>query len=245
VNDNDVLDALKSSMEGVTMATTVEEIVATARWRRARRRIVATAGAATAGLALGVPALALINPSTAPPGADSSLDTTTGSIHIRTAGYSVDSLLGGDVRVTWKGVTWTKEDYFKNHAGLEAALRKAGFPVLIKVGTFCKGPSDDGHLSPAGQGAGVDKVMIGSQSGNDVVFTFRASAMPKGQQLFIGYLNEAQLAVTGGNPGSVERLVPATGPLTCTTQAPPRHDTPGRTGSKPVDKPGSGPAQKP
>lgn len=237
MNESDVLDVLKSSMDDVAMATPVEEIVATARRRRARRRIAATAGVATAGLALGLPALTLINPSTAPPSSDSTLDTTTGSIHVRTAGYSVDSLTGGDVRVTWKGVTWTKQDYFKNHAGLEAALRKAGFPVLIKVGTFCKGPNDDGQLSPAGQGPGIDKVMVGSQSGKDVVFTFRASAMPKGQQLFIGYLNEAQLAVTGGNPGSVERLVPATGPLNCTTQAPPPGPDHGKNGSGPEKKP--------
>ena len=45
--------------------------------------------------------------------------------------------------------------------------------------------------------------------------------MPAGKQLFIGYLNPAQLAVTGGAPGSVERLVSTGVPLTCTTQAPP------------------------
>ena len=39
-------------------------------------------------------------------------------------------------------------------------------------------------------------------------------------ELFIGYLSPAQLAVTQGQPGSVERLVPTGVPLTCTTQAP-------------------------
>ena len=45
--------------------------------------------------------------------------------------------------------------------------------------------------------------------------------MPAGKQLFIGYLSPAQLAVTHGQPGSVERLVSTGVPLTCTTQAPP------------------------
>ncbi|MBO2448866.1 hypothetical protein J4573_17310 [Actinomadura barringtoniae] len=231
MNESDVLDALKSSMDGVTMATPVEEIVATARRRRARRRIVATAGVATAGLALGVPALTLINPATAPPGDDSTLNTTTGSIHIRTAGFTLDSLANGNVQVKW-----TKQAYFKDPAGLEAALRKAGFPVLVKVGTFCKGPGDDATLSPAGQGPGVKAVMDGEQAGGgkDVVLVFKRSALPPGKQLFIGYLNKEQLAVTGGNPGSVERIVPASGKLDCDTQAPPPHQYPDKAGVKPV-----------
>jgi hypothetical protein len=47
--------------------------------------------------------------------------------------------------------------------------------------------------------------------------------MPPGTQLFIGYLTPAQLAAVGGNPGSVERLVPTGTPLTCTTEPPPAH----------------------
>jgi hypothetical protein len=47
--------------------------------------------------------------------------------------------------------------------------------------------------------------------------------MPAGKQLFIGYLNSAQLAVTQGRPGSVERLVSTGVTLTCTTTAPPAH----------------------
>ncbi|WP_432172717.1 hypothetical protein [Streptomyces sp. Tue6028] len=56
-----------------------------------------------------------------------------------------------------------------------------------------------------------------------VTFVFTPSAMPEAKQLFIGYLNAEQLQVTHGRPGSVERLVPTDEPLTCTTQAPPRH----------------------
>jgi hypothetical protein len=47
--------------------------------------------------------------------------------------------------------------------------------------------------------------------------------MPAGEELFIGYLSPSQLAVTHGQPGSVERLVPTGVPLTCTTAAPLPH----------------------
>jgi RNA polymerase sigma-70 factor (ECF subfamily) len=53
-----------------------------------------------------------------------------------------------------------------------------------------------------------------------------AAAMPAGEELFIGYLSPAQLAITHGQPGSVERLVPTGVPLACTTQAPAPHSRP-------------------
>ena len=61
------------------------------------------------------------------------------------------------------------------------------------------------------------------QADGTVVFVFTPSAMPAGKELFIGYLSPSQLAVTHGQPGSVERLVPTGIPLTCTTQAPAPH----------------------
>jgi hypothetical protein len=61
------------------------------------------------------------------------------------------------------------------------------------------------------------------QANGAVTLVFTPSAMPTGDELFIGYLTPSQLAVTHGNPGSVERLVPINGPLTCTTQAPAPH----------------------
>ena len=88
-------------------------------------------------------------------------------------------------------------------------MRKAGFPVLIKEGEFCKGPQDDGKHDASGVGPGVRNVMKGVR-GEDgkVTFVFTPSAMPAGTQLFIGFLNQAHLAAVHGNPGSVERLVP-------------------------------------
>jgi hypothetical protein len=210
-----VLSALRGSFEDVTMHTPVERIVTAGRVRRRRRRVIGIAAGATAvtGIALGVPALS--HPSTAPPQAGAG--TGAGSVHIRTAAFTVDSHSDGTVHVTWN-----KERYFQDHQGLVRALRQAGFPVLIKEGVFCKGPQDDGFLDVSGVGRGVDRVMKGERKDDGtVVFVFNPSAMPAGKQLFIGYLSRSQLDVTHGNPGSVERLVPTGVPLTCTTQAPP------------------------
>ncbi len=57
-------------------------------------------------------------------------------VHIVTAAYTVESQPNGSVTVTW-----TKQGYFQDPSGLQAALQKAGFPVLVKVGEFCKGPT--------------------------------------------------------------------------------------------------------
>ena len=120
-------------------------------------------------------------------------------------------------------------------AALQQALREAGFPVLIKEGVFCKGPRDDGTLDPSGVGPGVSRVMRGEdRPDGTVAFAFTPSAMPAGEELFIGYLSPVQLAVTRGQPGSVERLVPTGVPLTCTTQAPAPHSRP----SQPAGQPG-------
>jgi hypothetical protein len=210
-----VLDAVKNALDGVAMPMAVEQIVAAGRVRRRRRRLIATATgvAAVTGLTLGVPALS--HQPAAPPQAK--LSTGAGSVHIRTAAFTVDSYTDGTVHVAWD-----KSQYFQDHAGLQQALRAAGFPVLIKEGVFCTGPHDDGYLDPSGVGPGVDRVMRGERQGDGaVVFVFTPSAMPAGEQLFIGYLSPSQLAVTQGQPGSVERLVPTGVPLTCTTQAPP------------------------
>jgi hypothetical protein len=61
----------------------------------------------------------------------------------------------------------------------------------------------------------------GNDSDGNVAFTFVPGAMPAGMELFIGYLSPAQLAITDGRPGSVERLVSTGTALSCTTQAPP------------------------
>ena len=212
-----VLEAVRNALDGVAMPTPVEQIMTAGRVRRRRRRLIVTATgvAAVTGLTLGVPALS--HPPAAPPQAK--LGTGAGSVHIRTAAFTVDSYTDGTVHVTWD-----KSQYFQDHAGLQQALREAGFPVLIKEGVFCTGPHDDGYLDPSGVGPGVDHVMRGEpQRDGAVVFVFTPSAMPAGKQLFIGYLSPSQLSVTHGQPGSVERLVSTGVPLTCTTKAPPPH----------------------
>jgi len=182
---------------------------------RPHARIGLAAGTAVAAAFAGVlGAQAFTHPAAAPasaiPGAKS------GSVHIHTAAFTVDSYSDGTIHVTWN------KNQYRDSAGLQQALRAAGFPVLIREGVFCRGPHDNGYLDPSGVGPGVGQVMQGEQEADgSVVFVFTPSAMPHGDELFIGYLSPSQLAVTHGRPGSVERLVPANAPLTCTTQPPP------------------------
>ncbi len=214
-HDTEVLNALKGSLDDVTMHTPVERIVTAGRTRRRQRRLAgaATGVVAVTGIALGVPALS--HPSTAPP----TLSTGAGSVHIHTAAYSLDTHTDGTVHVTWD-----KARYFSDHEGLQQALRKARFPVLIKEGVFCRAAQDDPYLDQSGVGHGVGRVMRADRESDDrVTFVFKPAAMPAGKQLFIGFLSPAQLAVTGGQPGSVERLISTGAPLTCDTTAPPAH----------------------
>lgn len=227
-HDTDVLDALRGSLQDVTtMRTPVEEIIAMGRTRRRRRRLIGAASgvAATAGLVA-----AVSSPFGGGSANEPGFSTAAGNVHVRSVAFTVDTRTDGTVLVTWD-----KERYFKDHAGLQGALTKAGFPVLIKVGEFCKGPQDNGTLDPSGVGSGVDRVMKGHEAGGGrVAFTFTPSAMPAGTELFIGYLSPSQLQVTHGRPGSVERLVPTGVTLTCTTQAPPPNTAEGtKTAPKP------------
>ena len=209
-----LLDTLRGSLDDARFSIPLEEIVAAGRARKRRRRVAGvTAVALSAGLAVGVSLVTA--PSSAPPA-----EATSGAgVHIHTVAYSVDTQKDGTVHATFD-----KQQYFADHAGLEAALRKAGFPVLIKTGVFCKGPDDDGKLTPSGEGAGVGRVMEGVRGADDrVTFVFKPEKMPAHTQLFIGYLNASQLAAVHGNPGSVERLVPTNTKLACDTVAPPEH----------------------
>jgi hypothetical protein len=190
---------------------------------------VGAAVAAAAGFAFGGPSLS--HRPAAPP--QPALGTGAGLVHIRTAAFTVDAYSDGTVHVTWDKSQYIQ--YSQDIAGLQQALREAGFPVLITEGVFCQGPHDNGHLDPSGVGPGVGQVMTGDNGPDGtVVFTFTPSAMPAGEELFIGYLSPSQLAVTQGHPGSVERLVPTGVPLTCTGQAPAPHSMQ----SQPVKQPG-------
>jgi hypothetical protein len=218
-----VLDRVEEAFACVAMPIPVGHIVAAGRARRRRRNLATAAGvAAVTGCTIGVATYGhgTTAPTTANPAA-------TTPVHVRTLAYTVDTKTDGTVQVSW-----TKQHYIDDPQGLEAALRQAGFPVLIKVGEFCQGPDDDGYLNRAGQGIGVDQVMrpVDDSDGN-VAFTFVPAAMPAGMELFIGYLSPAQLAITHGGPGSVERLVPTGTTLTCTTQAPPANPEPSPAGT--------------
>lgn len=200
------------------LVTVVTERAAVRQRRSVMRRSVMRRPAVRAGLAaVGVAAVtavtlgvvALSDPTPAP-------SARPEPVHVRTAAFTVDRHSDGTIHVTWD-----KSRYSEDRAGLQQALRAAGFPVLIKQGVFCQGPGDPGSLDSSGVGPGVGRVMTEEpQTGQAVAFVFTPSAMPAGEELFIGYLSPSQLAVTHGRPGSVERLVPAGAPLTCTTQPP-------------------------
>jgi hypothetical protein len=205
-----VLETLKNSLDHVGMHAPAEQFIAAGSARRRRRLAGATAGVVAGAAAITGVTLGLIAPH------GPATTNTAGGVHIRTVAYTVDSRSDGTVRVSWD-----KQRYFDDHEGLQSALSAAGFPVLIKVGEFCRGPQDTGALGPSGVGPGVDKVMKGEPgSEGQVTFVFTPAAVPAGTRLFIGYLSPAQLAAVGGNPGSVERLVPTGTPLTCTTEPP-------------------------
>lgn len=213
-----VLAKVRDAFDGVSMPTPLSDIVTVGRTRRRRRRL-ARAGAITSVAALAVAAVGLA--ARPAPGQGMMANGAGGSgVHVQTVAYTLSTQANGTIKLTW-----TKKAYINDPSGLQVALRRAGFPVLIKVGQFCKGPQDDGYLDPSGQGRGVDKVMQAgpNRDGTDVVIMFYPHAMPAHTQLFIGYLSPAQLAVTQGRPGSVERLVPTGTSLVCTTQAPPAH----------------------
>jgi len=217
MNDHDVLTDVREALSPVHMHTPVDQIITRGDARR-RRRVSAAiaAGLAVTGIAAGVAITAVLPGSSHRSPGTAAVSNGGQHLNIRTVAYTVTTNSDGTVTV------WTKQAYFDDPAGLQAALRNAGFPVLIKVGEFCRGPNDDGYLDPSGQGRGVQAVMTPStNSDGDVVFTFDPKTMPAGTELFIGYLSPAQLAITHGRPGSVERLVPTNTPLTCTTQAPP------------------------
>jgi hypothetical protein len=185
-----------------------------ATWRSPARIGLAAGTAAAAATVAALGTSALIHPTAAPASAGSA--ARPGSVHIHTAAFTVDRYRDGTVHVTWN------KNQYQDSAGLQQALRAAGFPVLIREGVFCMGPHDSGYLDPSGVGPGVEQVMQGEQQADGaVVFVFTPSAMPHGDELFIGYLSPSQLAVTHGRPGSVERLVPTNAPLTCTTTPPP------------------------
>lgn len=183
--------------------------------RRLPVRVGLVAGTAVTAAAAAAAGVVALSPSAgAPPVARPG--PAAGSDHVHTAAFTLDRYTDGTIHVTWD-----KNQYFQDRAGLEQALRAAGFPVLIKEGVFCKGPNDTASPGATGVGPGVTRVMKGvRQAGNKVTFVFTPSAMPPGEELLIDYLSPSQLAVTQGQPGTIEWLVPASGPLTCTSQLP-------------------------
>ncbi len=141
---SDVRSVLQEAFGQVHLEVSAEEIEARGRTRRARRRVVTTAGACAAVAALTL-AVQGTGGGSAPP-SQAGNSTGAGAVHVRTAAYTVDTKTDGTIHVTWD-----KERYFADHAGLERALNQARFPVLIKVGEFCRGRAT-GSWTPAASG---------------------------------------------------------------------------------------------
>ena len=189
-----VLTAVHDAFEPVTMHTPLDAVVAQAGARRRRRshddrsrplpRPLWRSAIGAVGYGHGLDTLRC----------DGHVGDDVQPVHIVTAAYTVETQPNGTVTVTW-----TKQGYFQDPSGLQAALQKAGFPVLVKVGEFCKGPGDDGYLDPSGVGSGVDQVMQASTTAT--VRSFSPSTdlrCLQAHELFIGYLSAAQLAITHG-----------------------------------------------
>ena len=221
-------DRLEAELVKVVAARAALSLRPRQRAAAAMRRTTVRAGALAAGTVVAAAASLVVGgpllshgPGTPPKTAASAVAPA----RISPAAFTVGTYSDGTVHVSWDKSRYIQ--FSRETAALQEALRKAGFPVLIKEGVFCRGPHDNGYLDPSGVGPGVGPVMRGEeQPGGNVVFIFTPAAMPRGKELFIGYLSPSQLAVTQGQPGSVERLVPTGAPLTCTTQAPLRHSRP-------------------
>src|SRR5262245_45299298 len=141
---SEVVTALDRSLGEVQMRATADEIVMAGRVRRRRRRMAGAAAgvAAITGLALAVNYSGVgTKPSTGVRTGTAEAAATARAVHMHTVGFTVDSQTDGTVRVTWE-----KQRYFEDRDGLQAALREAGMPVVIRVGEFCAGPGDDTTL---------------------------------------------------------------------------------------------------
>ncbi|HEY5050778.1 MAG TPA: hypothetical protein VII50_07735, partial [Acidothermaceae bacterium] len=115
-----VLTAVRDGFAPVTMHTPLDAVVVQAGARRRRRRaMTVTAVTATAtATALAVGAVGYGQGSTR--SAKSATPSTAAQpVHIVTAAYTVDSRPNGSVTVTW-----TKQGYFQDPSGLQAALQK-------------------------------------------------------------------------------------------------------------------------
>jgi hypothetical protein len=125
------------------------------------------------------------------------------SVHIHAAAFSVDSSGAGTVTVT----------IMRNHvhidpAELRHALAEAGVPALVTAGRVCYVPGPSAVL---GQVLGPPRHL----SGGNTVLTITPAAIPRGQELSIGFFG-----VPGGGGGIHVSLVPDKAPLTCTSLPP-------------------------
>ena len=156
---------------------------------------IAVAAAALAGVGIGY-AVSAGQPAGGHLGGGHGKAGHGGQIH---AAFSVDKTGQGTVTVT------LMRNYVHiDPAALRHALAAAGVPALVTAGRVCAGP---------GPSAVVNQVLGPSQHLPDgtTVLTIRPAAIPRGQELSIGFF-----AVPGGGSGIHITVVPEKGQLTCT-----------------------------
>jgi hypothetical protein len=190
---DDVLHTVKESMAGVHMQTPVEEIVASGRTRRRRRRSGLAAAGALAVTGLTAGALAISGSGAAPP-----TGASGGRSGVQLAAFSVVSNPNGTATVTLVKGPGINPD------SLSRALGGAGVPAIIRVGSFCRAD---------GKATGLEQVLTSERrSDGTVVLVIDPKAMPRGTELSIGFKPESV-------PGTKDRirftLVPTGTHLNC------------------------------
>ncbi len=171
MNDNEMLNAMRSSLTGVKdslcdvrMDRPAAAITARARGRRLRRGLsVAGAG----GAALGTTLALVLSGGALPAGG-----TAAGHpVHVSLDGFTVNTSANGLVDVTVSEL--------KHPAVLRRVLAEAGIPAIINVGKVCMG----GRSLPQ-----LRQVIVNQQSTTaGVVFVLNPAAIPAGAKLDLSF----------------------------------------------------------
>ncbi len=202
MNDQELITAVRQSVQGVRMTVPAEQIVSRSRVIRAsgHRRLAAciTAVAAAGSVVLG---LGLSGALGAAPNGGTGTIRGTSTIRsagtIRTAAFTLTSNANGT-----DTLTLTRSQLF-NPAALQQALAHHGIPALVKTGTYCS--SNPAALDPSSIGVLTVQLANGtplpkpSSAGKtvpsagfipaDIVTVINPKAMPSGTELFFGYFN--------------------------------------------------------
>jgi hypothetical protein len=166
--------------------------------RPSRARTYALAGVAAAAVVVAVVVFAVsVGHGSAP---SQNAGNETPPVHL--AAFSVDPLPGGRIALT------LPQNEIFDPVAVTAALRKAGVPALVTVGSVCTVPGSSPVLGDV-----ISAPM--KEANGQTLTTITPSAIPAGQELSFGYYH-----VPGGG-GLHVALVPLNAHLSCTPGPPP------------------------